>query len=281
MFTIVEKRDLADKICEYVFEAPLIAKKALPGQFVIIRIDEEGERIPLTLADTDPAAGRIKIVVQAIGTTTNRLHCLNKGDKIADIIGPLGTPSHLDGIKNAIIVGGGVGIACVHPVAKALKQQGANVVSIIGSRNKDLLFFEDEMEKASHKLIVTTDDGSKGQKALVTVPLKELLESGEKYDFVFSVGPVIMMREVAKATKPFGVKTIVSLNPVMVDGTGMCGACRVSVGGATKFGCVDGPDFDGHEVDFDLLMKRLGSFKKMEAESYEAWQKKGGCSCHK
>ncbi len=280
MFTILTKRDLADKITEYVFEAPLIAKKAKPGQFVMIRLDEEGERIPLTLADTDPATGRIKIVVQAIGTTTSRLSCFKAGDPIADIIGPLGTQTHLDGVERAMIVGGGVGIACVHPIAKALKQAGKHVTSIIGSRCENLLFFEDEMAKVSDRLIVTTDDGTKGRKGLVTAPLTELLQSGEKFDIAFSVGPVIMMREVAKATKPFGLKTIVSLNPIMVDGTGMCGACRVSVGGATKFGCVDGPDFDGHQVDFDLLMKRLAMYKGMEKESFEGWQKEG-CKCHK
>ncbi len=280
MFTILEKRDLADKICEYVFEAPLVAKKARPGQFVILRLDEEGERIPITLADTDPKTGRIKIVVQAIGTTTNRLHCFEKGGAIADIIGPLGTPTHLDGFKKAVCVGGGVGIACIHPIAKELKAMGVQVTSIIGSRCKDFVFFEDEMRAASHELIVTTDDGSYGRKGLVTGPLAELLQGADKADVVFSVGPVIMMREVAKATKPYEVKTYVSLNPIMVDGTGMCGACRVSVGGVTKFGCVDGPDFDGHQVDFDLLMKRLAMFKEMEQQSLGLWQKEG-CKCHK
>jgi len=280
LFKILEKRDLADRICKYVFEAPLIAKKARPGQFVMIRIDEEGERIPLTLADTDPATGRITIVVQSVGTTTMRLHCLEEGSNIADIIGPLGTATHMEGFKDVVCVAGGVGIAEIHPIAKAFKTEGANVTTIIGSRCKDLLFFEDEIRKASHELIVTTDDGSYGLKGLVLEPLKKMMEQGKKIDVIFAVGPVIMMREVAKATKPFGIKTFVSLNPIMVDGTGMCGACRVSVGGVTKFGCVDGPDFDAHQVDFDELMKRLSSFKTMEQKSIDEWNKKGGCSCH-
>lgn len=277
MFTILEKADLADRICKYVFEAPALAKKAKPGQFVMIRIDENGERIPLTLAGTDPAKGTITIVVQAIGTTTYRLHDKKQGDSIADIIGPLGTPTHFEEHwKKAVCVAGGVGIAEIVPIAKGCKAKGIETIGIIGSRNKDLLFFESEMKGICDSLIITTDDGSYGRKGLVLDPLKEMLENGDKVDVVFCVGPVIMMREVSKATKPFGVKTIVSLNPIMVDGTGMCGACRLTVGGKTKFGCVEGPDFDGHEVDFDELMSRLVMFKKLEQDSLALWQQKGG-----
>jgi len=286
VFTIVSKQDLADRICKYVFSAPLIAKKAQPGQFVIIRVDEEGERIPLTVADVDPEKGLVTIVVQAVGTTTNKLHCLCEGDAIADLVGPLGVPTHLDGYETAVCVAGGVGIAEIHPIARGLKQAGANVISIVGSRNHDLLFFEEEMKKASNELIVTTDDGSYGRKGLVLDPLIEMMKAGKKIDVVFCVGPVIMMREVCKATKPYGIPSFVSLNPIMVDGTGMCGVCRVTVDGQTKFGCVDGPDFDGHKVDFDELMERLVTYKKMEAESLENWKDRcenhgeGGCKCH-
>jgi ferredoxin/flavodoxin---NADP+ reductase len=277
LFTILEKADLADRICKYVFEAPALAKKAKPGQFVMIRIDENGERIPLTLAGTDPAKGTITIVVQAIGTTTYRLHDKKQGDSISDIIGPLGTPTHFEeNWKKAVCVAGGVGIAEIVPIAKGCKAHGIETIGIIGSRNKDLLFFESEMKGVCDSIIVTTDDGSYGRKGLVLDPLREMLEKGDKVDVVFCVGPVIMMREVSKATKPFGVKTIVSLNPIMVDGTGMCGACRLTVGGKTKFGCVEGPDFDGHEVDFDELMSRLVMFKKLEQDSLALWQQKGG-----
>jgi ferredoxin--NADP+ reductase len=277
LFKILEKADLADKICKYVFEAPQLSRKAKPGQFVMIRIDDNGERIPLTLAGKDPEKGTITIVVQSIGTTTTRLHEKNQGDSIADIIGPLGTPNHFEEHwKKAICIGGGVGIAEILPTAKGCKEHGIEVIGIIGSRNKDLLFFEKEMKDVCDSLIVTSDDGSYGRKGLVLDPLKEMMERGDKIDVVFCVGPVIMMREVSKATKPYGIKTIVSLNPIMVDGTGMCGACRLTVGGKTKFGCVEGPDFDGHEVDFDELMSRLSMFKKLEQDSLALWQSKGG-----
>ncbi len=286
VYTIISKEDLADRICKYVFLAPQIAKKAKPGQFVMIRVDDEGERIPLTVADSDPSKGTVTIVVQSVGTTTNKLHCLEAGDSINDLVGPLGTPTHLEGHKRAVCVAGGVGIAEVHPIARGLKNAGAHVTSIVGSRNHDLLFFEEEMKKASNKLIVTTDDGSYGIKGLVLGPLMEMMEAGEKIDIIFCVGPVIMMREVSKATKPFGIPTFVSLNPIMVDGTGMCGACRVTVGGETKFACVDGPDFNGHDVDFDELMGRLVAYKPGEAESLEYWKEhnceghgEGGCKC--
>ncbi|MEZ4813460.1 MAG: sulfide/dihydroorotate dehydrogenase-like FAD/NAD-binding protein [Caldisericia bacterium] len=285
MYTIISKVDLADRICKYVFLAPQIAKKAKPGQFVMIRVDDEGERIPLTVADTDPEKGTVTIVVQAVGTTTKKLHCKNEGESINDLVGPLGTPTHLDGHKNAVCVAGGVGIAEIHPIARGLKEAGANVTSIIGSRNHDLLFFEDEMKKASNELIVTTDDGSYGIHGLVLKPLQEMMDTGKQIDIVFCVGPVIMMREVAKATKPFGIPTFVSLNPLMVDGTGMCGACRVTVGGETKFACVDGPDFNAHDVDFDELMGRLVAFKNDEGISLKHWEdhvckNPGGCTCH-
>ncbi len=279
MYTIISKVDLADRICKYVFLAPQIAKKAKPGQFVMIRVDDEGERIPLTVADTDPEKGTVTIVVQSVGTTTKKLHCKCEGESINDLVGPLGTPTHLEGHKNAVCVAGGVGIAEIHPIARGLKNAGAHVTSIIGSRNHDLLFFEEEMKKASDELIVTTDDGSYGIKGLVLNPLKEMMDAGKQIDIVFCVGPVIMMREVSKATKPYGIPTFVSLNPLMVDGTGMCGACRVTVGGETKFACVDGPDFNGHDVDFDELMGRLVAFKNDEGASLEHWENHV-CKCH-
>ena len=287
MYTIISKEDLADRICKYVFLAPGIAKKAKPGQFVIIRVDDKGERIPLTIADSNPSKGTVTIVVQSVGTTTNKLHCKEAGDNVNDLVGPLGSASHLNGFKNAVCVAGGVGIAEIHPIARGLKGEGVNVTSIIGSRNHDLLFFEEEMKEASDELIVTTDDGSYGRKGLVLNPLVDMMKAGKPIDVVFCVGPVIMMREVSKATKPYGIPTFVSLNPIMVDGTGMCGACRVTVGGETKFACVDGPDFNGHDVDFDELMGRISAFKGEESRSFDEWKEhscdcngEGGCTCH-
>ena len=256
MFKILEKQDLTPVLRMYVMDAPEIARKAQPGQFVIVRLDEEGERIPLTIADFDRDQGTVTLVVQEVGASTRLMGLLNTGDAIRDLVGPLGRPSEIERYGTVICVGGGVGIAPIYPIARALKEQGNRVISIIGARSQNLLFWEDKMRAISDELIVCTDDGSYGRFALVTAPLKELLESGNGCDLVFAIGPAIMMKFSCKTTQPFGVKTLVSINSIMVDGTGMCGACRVSVGGKTRFACVDGPDFDGHEVDWDLLLER-------------------------
>ena len=240
----------------YKIEAPAVAKKAQPGQFVIIRIDEQGERIPLTVADWDREEGSVTIIVMEVGTTTRRLARLGTGDYILDFVGPLGLPTHIEKYGTVVCVAGGFAVAPIMPIARAMKQAGNKVISIMGARNKDLLFWENELRAVSDQLVVTTDDGSYGRKGLVTEPLKELLESDGKIDRVIAIGPSVMMKYCAKTTEPFGVHTIVSLNPIMVDGTGMCGCCRVSVDDVTRFACVDGPDFDGHKVDWDLLMAR-------------------------
>ncbi len=251
---ILEKRELvAQSIKLMKVEAPIIARGALPGQFIVLRIDETGERIPLTIADSDGKAGTITLVFQEVGTTTMRLGALSVGDSIRDIAGPLGNPAEIKKFGRVICVGGGVGTAVLYPEVKALKAAGNQVVSIIGGRTKELVILEEEIRKASTELHIVTDDGSHGKKGLVTDVLKELLPA----DLVVAIGPVPMMRAVAEMTRPLGVKTVVSLNPIMIDGTGMCGGCRVSVGGATKFVCVDGPEFDAHQVDFDLLSSRL------------------------
>jgi NAD(P)H-flavin reductase len=253
-----------------------VAKKAKAGQFVVIRIDEHGERIPLTIADWDEKEGSITIVFMEVGTTTRRLAQLKASDSIANFVGPLGSPSHIDKFGTVVCVAGGVGAAPIAPIARAMKKKGNKVLSILGARGKDLLFWEERLRSFSDQLIVTTDDGSYGRKGLVTEPLKELLESGEKVDRVIAIGPSIMMKFCAKTTEPFGVKTIVSLNPIMVDGTGMCGCCRVSVGGTTKFTCVDGPEFDGHQVDWDLLLARQRIYLDEEKSSLKQWQNQHG-----
>ena len=252
--------------------APAVAKKAQPGQFVVIRIDERGERIPLTIADWDEGEGSVTIVFMEVGTTTHKLALLQTGDFIADFVGPLGLPTHIEKFGTVVCVAGGFAVATIVPIARAMREKGNRVISIMGARNKSLIFWEDELRSVSDQLIVTTDDGSYARKGLVTEPLKELLESSEKIDRVIAIGPSIMMKFCAKTTEPFGVKTIVSLNPIMVDGTGMCGCCRVSVGGATKFACVDGPDFDGHQVDWDLLFARQRIYLDEEKRSFEQWQ---------
>jgi ferredoxin--NADP+ reductase len=272
MFRIIDKETLANKIHLFKIEAPAVARKAQPGQFVVVRVDEKGERIPLTIADWDEQEGSVSMVFMEVGATTFRLGQLNAGDFIADFVGPLGVPSDIEEFGTMVCVAGGVGVAVITPIAKALKEKGNNVISILGARSKDLLFWEDRLRDASHRLIVTTDDGTHGRKGVVTEPLKELLESGEKVDRVIAIGPTVMMKFCAKTTEPFGVKTIVSLNPIMVDGTGMCGCCRVSVGGDTKFACVDGPDFDGHQVDWDLLAARQRIYLDEEKRSFERWQ---------
>jgi NAD(P)H-flavin reductase len=272
MFRIISRETLATKIHLFKIEAPAVARKAQPGQFIVVRVDERGERIPLTIADWDEKEGSVSMVFMEVGATTFRLAQLRGGESIADFIGPLGVPSDIEKFGTVVCVAGGVGVAVITPIAKALKEKGNNVISILGARSKDLLFWEDNLRNASHQLIVTTDDGTYGRKGVVTEPLKGLLESGEKVGRVIAIGPTVMMKFCSLTTQPFGVKTIVSLNPIMVDGTGMCGCCRVSVGGATKFACVDGPDFDGHQVDWDLLAARQRIYLDEEKRSFERWQ---------
>ena len=275
MYEIVDKKTLNEAVTALTVKAPYVANKAKAGQFVIIRTDEKGERIPLTVSDFDAAAGTVTIVVQAVGLTTKKLSKMEKGDFIADVVGPLGMPTEFGEPKKAIIIGGGVGCAIAYPQAKALYNMGVDVTVIAGFRSKDIVILEDEMRAVSRKLYITTDDGSYGEKGLVTDVLKRLLESGG-YDLVIAIGPVIMMKFVALTTKPYGVRTVVSLNPIMIDGTGMCGGCRVKVGGDTKFACVDGPDFDGHLVDFDELMRRNTLFREEEAHACRLEGKSNG-----
>ncbi|WP_040197618.1 sulfide/dihydroorotate dehydrogenase-like FAD/NAD-binding protein [Candidatus Soleaferrea massiliensis] len=264
MFKIVAKRQLNDVVTLMEVEAPLIARKARAGQFIIFRVDEVGERVPLTIADFDAEKGTITIIFQAVGRSTKKLALLEAGDSIQDVVGPLGMPTHLDGIKKAAVIGGGVGCAIAYPSAKALHRMGAKVDMIAGFRSKDIVILEDEMRAVSDNLYITTDDGSYGEQGFVTDKLKALIEAGNDYDCVIAIGPVIMMKFVSRLTEPYGIRTIVSLNPIMIDGTGMCGGCRVSVGGEIKFACVDGPDFDGHQVDFDELMKRNNFYRSEE-----------------
>ena len=270
MFKIVKRRELNPTVTELVIEAPLIAKKAKAGQFIIVRARDDSERIPLTVAGTDPAAGTVSIIFQVVGAGTMQLNAVKEGECVHDFVGPLGKPTAIEGLKSVCVVGGGVGCAIALPVARALHAQGTKVTGIIGFRSKDLLILEDEFKACCDELIVVTDDGSYGRKAVVTVPLKEKLEAGAQFDEVITIGPLIMMKFVVATTKPFGVKTTVSMNPIMVDGTGMCGGCRLTVGGETKFACVDGPDFDGFEVDFDEALKRGGMYKPFEAHAREA-----------
>ncbi len=264
MFIINKKIVLNEQVKLLEIEAPLIAKKAEPGQFIILRIDENGERIPLTIADYNREKGTVTIIFQEVGATTKRLGTLNEGDFLLDFVGPLGTASHLDGYKKVAVIGGGLGTAIAYPQAKKLFNMDAEVDSIIGFRNKDLIIFEDEIKKVSTNTYITTDDGSNGCKGFVTDILKKNIEAGADYDLVIAIGPLIMMKTVCEVTKEYGIKTIVSMNPVMIDGTGMCGGCRVIVGGETKFACVDGPDFDGHLVDFNSAMNRQKMFKEEE-----------------
>ena len=269
MFRIVAKEVLNPTVTRMDIEAPLIAKKAEPGQFIILRVDDEGERIPLTIADFDREAGTVAIIFQIVGATTERLNHKEVGDMIQDFVGPLGKESEVEGLKKVAVVGGGVGCAIAYPVAKKLHQLGAEVHSIVGFRNQDLVILEKEFAAVSDKLCIRTDDGSYGQKGLVTDALKELIEAGEKYDEVIAIGPLVMMKFVSKLTKEHGIKTVVSMNPIMIDGTGMCGGCRLTVGGQTKFACVDGPDFDGHEVDFDEAMARAAMYRSFERQAHE------------
>jgi ferredoxin--NADP+ reductase len=271
MYNIRHREDLTPEIHLFRVDAPAVARKAQAGQFVIIRVDEKGERIPLTIADWDRDAGSVTIVFMEVGTTTKKLACLNAGDSILNFAGPLGRPTEIEKFGTVVCVAGGFAIATIVPIARALKEVGNKVISILGARTKGLLFWEERLRSVSDELIVTTDDGSYGREGVVTVPLKELLQE-TKVDRVIAIGPTVMMKFCSKTTEPFGVKTIVSLNPIMVDGTGMCGCCRVEVGGVTKFACVDGPDFDGHEVDWDLLMARQRLYLNKEKLSLELWE---------
>ena len=267
MFKILKKKQLNENVVLFEIQAPFIAAKAEAGQFIIFRVDEFGERIPLTISDYDRQAGTITIVVQTVGASTMKLVKLGVGDCISDVAGPLGVATEYeDGIKKVAVVGGGVGCAIAYPQAKKLFNMGVDVDIIAGFRNKDIVILEDEMKAVSNNLYICTDDGSYGSKGFVTDKLKELIESGNKYDEVVAIGPVVMMKFVSRTTEPYGIKTLVSLNPIMIDGTGMCGGCRVTVGGKIRYACVDGPDFDGHQVDFDELMKRNSTYKEQEAE---------------
>ncbi len=267
MFTIVEKRKLNDSMTLMAVEAPYIAKKAKAGQFIILRVNEFGERIPLTVADYDREKGTITIIYQKVGKTTLMLDQLNVGDAILDFIGPLGQATELEGYKKVAVIGGGAGCAIAYPQAKALHNMGAKVDMIAGFRNKDIIILEDEMKAVSDHLILTTDDGSNGNKGFVTDALRKNIEDGANYDLVIAIGPLVMMRAVCNLTKEYNIKTLISMNPIMIDGTGMCGGCRLTVGGKTKFACVDGPDFDGHEVDFDEAIKRSRTYSEAEKEA--------------
>lgn len=269
MFKIVKKRflDNAKTICLFEIEAPLVAKHAAAGQFVIFRLDEQGERVPVSVAGYDREKGTVTVMVQAAGHTTKMLHTVEKGDYITDFVGPLGRATEMDGLSKVAVVGGGVGCAIAYPIAKEMHEKGIEVDMIAGFRSKDFVILEDELKAACSNLYITTDDGTFGRKGFTTDTLRELLESGHTYDRVIAIGPGLMMKFVADVTRPYNLKTIVSLNPIMVDGTGMCGGCRVMVGGETKFACVDGPDFDAHQVDFDLLIKRGAFYNDDEAEA--------------
>ena len=266
-YKIVKKADLNSQIYLMEIEAPLVARKAAPGQFVILRIDEKGERVPFTIADFDKEKGTVTVIIQAVGKTTRDLSKLNEGDTILDFAGPLGMPTPLEGLKKVAVIGGGLGTAIAYPQAKKLKDLGAEVTAISGFRSKEYIILDNEMNAVSDKLIITTDDGSNGVKGFVTDRLREELEAGEKFDEVIAIGPLVMMRAVCNLTKEYDIPTTVSMNPVMIDGTGMCGGCRVIVDGETKFACVDGPDFDGHKIDWDAAIKRQQMFKAYEKRS--------------
>ena len=269
MFKIVKKEVLNPTVIKMDILAPMVAKKAQPGQFIILRVTDDGERIPLTVADFDRDAGTVTIIFQIVGATTFELGKKNEGEEICDFVGPLGRATHTDGLKKVCVIGGGVGCAIAFPVAKKLHECGAQVHSIIGFRTKDLVILEKEFGENSDKLILMTDDGSAGKKGLVTDALKELIQEGNQYDEVIVIGPLVMMKFVALLTKEYGIKTIASMNPVMIDGTGMCGGCRLTVGGKTKFACVDGPEFDAHEIDFDEAIDRASMYKDFEKKAYD------------
>ena len=269
MYRILRKKELNPTVTLMDIEAPLVARAAEPGQFIILRVDEEGERIPLTIADFDREKGSVTIIFQVVGATTEKLNHKNEGDTITDFAGPLGRATETEGLKKVAVVGGGVGCAIAYPVAKKLFESGCEVHSIVGFRNKDLVILEDEFRAKSTKLVLMSDDGSCGEKGLVTDALRRLIESGEKYDRVITIGPLIMMKFVSKLTKEYGIPTVASMNPVMIDGTGMCGGCRLTVGGKTKFACVDGPEFDAHEIYFDEAMARSSMYRDFERHAHE------------
>ena len=269
MYRIVRKEALRPTVTLYEIEAPLIAKKAQPGQFIILRVDENGERIPITINNYDPEKGTVTIIVQTVGATTEKLARLNEGDCLQDFVGPLGKATVTEGKKKVCVVGGGVGCAIAYPVLKKFHDDGAEVHAVVGFKNKDLVILEDDFRKSSDVLKICTDDGSYGQKGLVTDALKELIEAGNQYDEVFAIGPMIMMKFVSKTTEPYGIPTTVSMSPIMIDGTGMCGGCRLAVGGEMKFACVDGPDFDGHKVDWDIAVKRNQMYRDFEMHKHE------------
>ena len=269
MYRIVKKRVLNPTVTMMEIEAPIVARKAEPGQFIILRVDENGERIPLTIAAYDRERGTVSIIFQIVGATTEKLNHKNEGDFIQDFVGPLGKATETEGLRRVAVVGGGVGTAIAYPVAKKLHDEGCHVDLIVGFRNKDLIILKEEFEAASTNLIIGTDDGSYGKKALVTDLLKEQIDAGVQYDRVIAIGPVIMMKFVCALTKEYNIPTVVSMNPIMIDGTGMCGGCRLTVGGETKFACVDGPEFDGHLVDFDEAMARGAMYKDFERHAYE------------
>ncbi|MCI2056783.1 MAG: sulfide/dihydroorotate dehydrogenase-like FAD/NAD-binding protein [Oscillibacter sp.] len=269
MFRIVRKEALKPTVVLFEIEAPMIAKKAQPGQFIILRVDENGERIPLTIHDYDREKGTVSIIVQIVGATTEKLNHLNQGDCLADFVGPLGKATETEGKKKVCVVGGGVGCAIAYPVLKKFHDDGAEVHAVVGFKSKDVVILEDKFKSASSVLKICTDDGSYGQKGLVTEALKELIDAGNQYDEIFAIGPMIMMKFVCKTTEPYGIPTTVSMSPIMIDGTGMCGGCRLAVGGEMKFACVDGPDFDGFKVDWDLAVKRNQMYKDFEMHKHE------------
>ncbi len=269
MYRIVKKRVLNPTVTLMEIEAPMVARKAEPGQFIILRVDENGERVPLTIAAYDRQAGTVTIIFQIVGATTEKLNHKEEGEYIADFVGPLGRATETEGLKRVAVIGGGVGTAIAYPVAKKLFDEGCHVDLIVGFRNKDLVILEEEFKAASTQLLIGTDDGSYGKKALVTELLKEQIDAGVKYDRVIAIGPVIMMKFVCQLTKEYNIPTVVSMNPIMIDGTGMCGGCRLTVGGETKFACVDGPEFDGHLVDFDEAMSRGAMYKDFERHAHE------------
>ena len=269
MYKILKKKELNPTVTLMEIEAPRVARKAEPGQFIILRTDSEGERIPLTIADYDREKGSITIIFQIVGATTEKLNHMNEGDCLADFVGPLGRATHTDGLKKVCVVGGGVGCAIAYPVAKKLHTLGCEVHTITGFRTKDLVILEEEFSKVSDKMLLMTDDGSAGNKGLVTEALKSLIEGGEEYDEVITIGPLVMMKFVCNLTKEYGIKTVASMNPIMIDGTGMCGGCRLSVGGKTVFACVDGPEFDGHLIDFDEAMARSDMYRGFERKKHE------------
>jgi len=280
MYRIVRKEVLNPQVKLLEVSAPLVARKAKPGQFVILRVYEGGERIPLTIADYDRNKGTVTIIFQEVGKTTKLLGTLNEGDNVLDFVGPLGVASHLEGIQKAAVIGGGLGTAIAYPQAKELHHMGAKVDAVIGFRNKDLIILEEELKVVSDRLFVTTDDGSNGNKGFVTDVLEKLINEGNQYDVAIAIGPLVMMKAVSELTKKYGIKTIVSMNPVMIDGTGMCGGCRVTVGGEIKFACVDGPDFDGHLVDFDEAIRRQSMYKEHEKIACQEYECKLGGAFH-